>query len=212
MELHVVAPVEVSGDAHLLLLERLGSIGIGVEEGLGFGYSHAVEEGQVPRRRSPVSVWRLLLAHENEGPLIAGGRFEPFDGKVGHDVGHIPGALDQRTVHPDEMRVIIVALAGEDFPVIESPGRRLQVPFADQCGDITGILEELRKSHLATVEAGCVIVHEPVQVGELAGQNRGSRRSADRISAEGVLKESAFPRDAIDIGRRGDRGEASSIG
>ena len=84
--------------------------------------------------------------------------------------------------------------------MIETGRLTHEVPLADDRRLVAGLLHELRERRLAAVKRA-VVVGKAIQVAVLAGEDHRPRRAADRVGAEAIAKESAFPRDPIDVGR-----------
>ena len=77
-------------------------------------------------------------------------------------------------VHLDEIRIVVSALAGEDFPVVETDRIGVEVPLADHGGGVAGLAEEIGKGSLESVEVGRVVVDEPVQMGVFSSEDGGT--------------------------------------
>jgi len=209
---HVIAPVEMLGDLHLLLRERRDAVLVVVEKRWRLRDGDAIEEIVVAGSGHPVAVRGFLLAHQDEGLGLVLAAFEPGYGLVGYDVGHVSGEAFRGAVHLDEVRVVVVSLAREDFPVVEAGGVGDQVPFPDDRSFIAGLPEELREGLLCAVETAVGVIHITVQMGVLAGQDRGAGGAADGISAVGAAEQHAFVGNAVDIRRGRDLVEAVTVG
>ena len=61
----------------------------------------------------------FVLAHEEEGLFLVSA-VEPLDGLVSGEVGAIPVKLFGASVHLLEDGIVVVALAGKDFPVVKT--------------------------------------------------------------------------------------------
>ena len=85
------------------------------------------------------------------------------------------------------------------------------MPFSNHRGFIAGFLQDFWEGGLVAIESAEVIVHEPVHVRVLAGQDGGAGWAADGVTAVGSLKEHAFFGDAIDIWSGGDFVETSAV-
>ena len=114
----------------------------------------------------------------------------------------------------DEVRVEVVALAGEDFPVVEpgwvglilggvSLGARrdgFQVPLADNGGLVAGLLEHFREGGLGAVKGSRVFIEQiAVHVGMAPCVNAGARRSAQGVGAVAPVKDHAFVRQLAEV-------------
>ena len=82
-------------------------------------------------------------------------------------------------IHRYEVGIIIIALAGNYFPIIETCGQALQVPLADDCSLVTGLLQQLGHGLLRTVEYARGIIGETIGVAVLAGNHAGTARAAE---------------------------------
>ena len=69
-----------------------------------------------------------MLAHEEEGFFLIAA-LEPLDGFVGGDVGAVSGKLLLAAVHLKEDGIVVAALSGENFPVVEAYRIRNEMPF-----------------------------------------------------------------------------------
>ncbi len=117
-------------------------------------------------REHPVILWvgseipvrRLVMAHQEERLLAVPGR-HPVQALVCDDVGHIAG-LARRAVRPDEHRVKIISLPGQDRPIVEPRGLVsrpfAQVPLAHHPRLIARITKQFCR--------GCRIRHQPAPV------------------------------------------------
>src|SRR5262249_7351439 len=130
-----VIVVERFGDHHLLFVLGFTTAGIIVEKCVGLGKDAVGVVVEMFRAGIPWAMRGLVLAHQEER-LVGITLFEPVDGEVGDDVGDIALAFGLLAV-VDHGRVVVLALAGKDVPVIE-PGRiGDEVPFADHGGLVT---------------------------------------------------------------------------
>ena len=115
---------------------------------------------------------RFVLHHEDEGFFFVALGAEPLLGLVGDDLADV-ASFPVVAFGCDEVGIVVAALAGEDFPVVETGGLTGKVPFANQGGLITDFLEELGKGLLGTVELGGFVFVEAVEVAVFAGQDGG---------------------------------------
>ena len=118
-------------DAHLVLAGRGGPSRVVVEEGLRFGNLQVIEGAEVAQGRFPAPVGRLVLAHQHERLVGIALLLEPLEAQVGYDVRSVPDVLNLLAVLL-HARVVIRALAIEDFIAVESGRIGLQVPLANQ--------------------------------------------------------------------------------
>ena len=172
---------------------------------------------QILNGGAPATVGCLVAHDEHEGfvlvPLV-----QPFEAFLRNQFRGIAGLRFHHAfavlAGSDEIRIEIVALAGENFPVIESGGvgfifgrislgaRRngFQVPLADNGRLVTGLLEHFRESGLGTVKGSRMFVEEvPVHVGMAASVNTGPRRSAQGVGAVAPVKDHAFVRQFAEV-------------
>ena len=86
--------------------------------------------------------------------------FYPVNGIVSDKVRDISMFLDSVIVLCDEIRIVVVALSGDNLPVIKTGRQTFKMPFTYQCCLITDFLQQLRKSLLRTVEYASGIIIE----------------------------------------------------
>ena len=70
---------------------------------------------------------------------------------VSDDVGHVALMADSLAV-ADHWRVVVDALAGQDFPVVEALGFAFEVPLADDGRLIAGLVQQPGERDLRAVE------------------------------------------------------------
>lgn len=169
-----------------------------VFEGVGFG-DGVGEEGEFFGAGLPVSVGGFVVDHEEEGAAGVAGVVEPFDGFVGGEVGDEALFAVAALGVVDVVGVVVLTLAGEDFIVVEAGGVGLEVPFADEGGLVTGLLEAFGEGDLGAVE-GLLVGALAVGVAVESGEEGGARGGADGVSAEEVAHEHAFCGEAVDVG------------
>ena len=92
-----------------------------IEEGRGLRDGKIFIEFEVAQGRHPVAVGSLMLAHEEEGLIGLGLFCEPVHGEVGDDVGAVAQGFFT-AVGGEEVGVVVVALAGENFPCVKALG------------------------------------------------------------------------------------------
>ena len=161
----VVDHIHVLHDAHFL--EGGGFAGgVVVIEGFRQGESHVVKGAQVLQIRHPAAVRSLVVQEQAEG-LIGLPAIQPVQRHIGGDVGAVALAHHLFPV-PDEDGVVIVALAGEDVPVVEARGIAHQVPFAHHGRLVAARLQQFGQGLLAAVEDAVFVVGEAVLVAVLA--------------------------------------------
>ena len=93
----------------------------------------------------------LVLAHEEEG-FFRIAIVEPLDGLVGGDVGAVAGELLFAAVHLKEDGIVVAALSGENFPVVEPYRIRNEMPFSKHRGVVACSLQCFGDRPLGLVE------------------------------------------------------------
>ena len=128
----VVYDIHILDDAHLLL--RGGdAAGVIVVEVLGQREGHIIVKTQVAGIGHPSTVRGLMVQQEAERLALVSFIVQPIKSQIGRDVRGVPFDLTLLAVI-DEDGVIVIALAYEDVPVIETGGIGGEVPFADHGG------------------------------------------------------------------------------
>ena len=205
----VVDDVHVPIDLHLLEARGGGVVQVAIEEGRGLGQVLVLPQFEVTQGRHPGAVRRLVLAHQQERLVAVRVLVEPVDREVGDDVGAV--ALDlAAALGVDQHGVVVVALPGQHVPVIEALGIGAQVPLADHRGLVADRLQQLGEGLLVAVEL-VPVVHEPVLVAVLAGQDDRAARTTDRVGAEAAPEEHALGGESIEVGRGLDRLEPTAV-
>ena len=195
-ELHVER-VDGLGQGHVLVADRVGAIGVVIEQRVRLGVDTSLVPPEVREIGRPFAVRGLLLAHQQEGlGLVALG--QPAEGDVGGDIRHVTRSLHDAggRLHG---RVVIDTLPQEDLPEVETGRVGVEVPLADHRGLVTGGLQEFRERRLGPVEDGVGVVVETVPVGILAGQDHRAARAADGVRDQRPVEAHAFPGDPVDI-------------
>ena len=170
--LQVVDDIHILDDAHLLFLCGESSL-IVVVEVVGQGINHVVIKVEVAGVRVPDAVRSLVVEQETEGLRLVALVAHPVYGEVGDDVGDVSLSLYFLAI-VDERRIIVVALSGQDVPVVEAGGIARQMPFAHDASLVAGLLQQLWEGLLAAVE-GTRVVGESVFMAVLAGEQTGAR-------------------------------------
>ena len=67
------------------------------------------------------------MEHEAER-RIGGAVSQPLKGIIGYDVGHVTGVMDLRSLS-DHGRIMILALPGQNIPVVETRRLTFEMPF-----------------------------------------------------------------------------------
>ena len=96
----------------------------------------------------------LELDHGHEGLFGVGGLLEPGESFFGDEVVAVAFKALTLIVHLNEVGVVVGALAGKDFPVVEADGVGVEGPFADHGGGVAGVAKEIGEGLLEAVEVG----------------------------------------------------------
>ena len=170
------------------------------------GRRHAggVHLAQVAQSRAPGAVGSLVAHNEQEG-LVLVPVFQPLDGFVRDHVRGIAGktlclAFSVR-LEVDKVRIVVAALAGEDFPRVEPGGVRFQVPFAEKARLVSGLLQHFRVSGLGAVQRSLSVEDKAVHVGMPAGQDAGAGGAAQGVGAVAAVKNHALASQFVEIGQ-----------
>ena len=196
--IHVV----VRGDRHLLRRSGRTPLVI-VVEGLRNGERPVLIQRQVARVGHPVAVLRLVVDEQAEGLLGIALAVEPREGLVRDEVRDVAFVAERVAGLQDEVRVVVVALIGDNLPVVEARREALQMPFADDRRFVARPAQQLREGLLRTVEDTGRIVVETVLVRMLACEHAGAARAAQRIGHEAVCEADALGGYPVEVGCRG---------
>ena len=104
--------------------------------------------------------------------------FYPVNSVVSDKVRDISMFLDSVIVLCDEIRIVVVALSGDNLPVIKTGRQTFKMPFTYQCCLITDFLQQLRKSLLRTVEYASGIIIEFISTTMFTCYHAGTTRTA----------------------------------
>ena len=122
--------------------------------------------------------------------------FKPFDGFVERQIRGICTLVALAAVGLDHHRAVIGPLSYMHAVIIEAGRSASQMPFSNHGRLIAGLLQQLGKGRLRTVEHRLrTIVPESVPVAELSGKDHGPTRSA-------IAQQQPLPGDPVDIRRR----------
>ena len=115
----------VPGDGLLVFLQEFRAVGVVVMEIGGRRQFRGVHLAQVAQGGAPGAVGGLVAHDEQEG-LVLVPVFQPLDGFVRDHVRGVAGealclAFSVR-LEADEVRIVVAALAGEDFPRVKAGG------------------------------------------------------------------------------------------
>ena len=185
-----VAARQVVGHPLPVLAERVRARRVVVPQRRRLGDRPALEHPPVPLVGRPLPVRRLVVEHQEEGP-VPRALADEVDPEVGDHVGDVAPGVGLLAGRGVEHGVVVDALAGQDLPAVEARRVAPEVPLADHAGVVAGGLEELRHRRLRAVEA--VEDGDAVPVGVGAGQDRRPARRADRVRDEGVRGRASPP-------------------
>ena len=192
--------IHMPADFHFLFGGGGGAAGIVIEEVVGFRHCHVFEQGQITLRRHPGAVGRLVLAHEQEG-LVLPAAVEPLQGVVGDEVGDVALVM-HLAAGAQEVGIVIIALARQNLPVVETGRIAHQVPLADERGLIARAPQRLGEGPLRTVERLPLVGREAVDVAVLAGKDGGAAGSADGVATEALFEQAALARQPVNVRRQ----------
>ena len=104
--------------------------------------------------------------------------FEPVEALVGDDVGQITVDLHRVARFEYEVGVVVVALVRHDLPAVESGREAVEMPFSENGGLVSGLLQVFGIGRLGVVELLAEgVVGESVGVGVFPGQHAGAGRA-----------------------------------
>ena len=186
-------------EPHVMLADGQAAAGEVIEQRRWLGMGEIVVPAEVPDRRRPLAVWRLVLRHEEERPVLVS-LPQPLDRTIGDQIGDIP-ALDLFPRGRDHRRVVVDPLARKDLPVVEAGRIAPQVPLANHRRLPAGLLQHLGEGRLGRVEPAVGVVVEAVLVGVLAGEDRGSARPTDRVGDQAAIEPHPLAGEPVDVRR-----------
>ena len=105
-------------------------------------------KSQITGIRHPVTMNSLMMNQQTKRLLRVTLIFHPVNGIVSDKIGYVTMPLNGIIILRNKIRIIIMPLSGNNFPVIKAGGQAFKMPFSDQCGLITGFLQKLRESLL----------------------------------------------------------------
>ena len=98
----------------------------------------------------------------------------------------------------------------ENFPVLELIGRvAIDVPLTDQGGLVAGLAQFARIRPLLGIPSGAV-AKDAISATVLAGQQRGTARTTNRVAHEPVIKNGTLVREPVNARRLDDGTVVSS--
>ena len=200
VHLRVVHDVHVLPDAHLLRSGGRTALVVVIEV-VGHGEGLVLVQGEILQLGQPVAVDGLVVDEEAERFVLVALVLHPVDALVGDEVGQIAFLGDGIVLHGDETRVVVVTLAGQDFPIVEAGGQAFEVPLADDGRLVARLLEQLGHGLLGAVEHASSVVREAVGVAVLARKHAGTAGTAQRVSHEAVGEAHAVGGNAVEVGR-----------
>ena len=130
-----IATGQVAEDSLLVFAQRVGAGGIVVPKRGWFRNGPGREFSAVFLLRRPRAMRRLVVAHDKER-LVLRPVAERLDRQFGDDVGGVAAGVRFLPAGGVENRVVVRALARQDFPAIEARRIAPEMPFADhrRCG------------------------------------------------------------------------------
>ena len=84
--------------------------------------------------------------------------------------------------------------------MVETGGLAHEMPLADQCGLVSGFLEQLGHGLLCAVENAVLVVGEPIFVGVFTSEHAGARRTTERIGDKRAGEFHAVLRHTVEVG------------
>ena len=148
----------------------------------------------------PFAVGGFVEVHQHKGFLLRTLVFQPVQGHVRDDVGGIAFDLDFAFVLGDEVRIVIVALSGQDFELVKTFGIVAKVQLAKHGGLIAVLVKQLREGHLGGIERKTV-VDLAVEMRVFTRQNGRPGRRTDGVGNTGIAKQHPALGNAVNIGR-----------
>ena len=132
---------------------------------------------QILHLRQPVTVASLMVDKQNERLALIALVLHPVDTLIRHDIGHVAMFPDRCAIHPDKIRIVIVALSRKNVPIIKSSRLAHQVPFSDDCCLIAGLLQQFRHCLLTSVKNAMFIMRKSVFMAVLSCKHTGTAGS-----------------------------------
>ena len=137
------------------------------------------------------------MQQETEGFILVSLMAEPIQRQVRRDVGGIPLDLPLLSII-NEGRIVVIALANQDIPVIKACRIRGQVPLPDHRRLVTRLAQQLREGLLTAIK-GMRIVDKTILVAMLTCQHTGPTGSTDGIGHKTIGEPNAILGDAVDV-------------
>ena len=162
-------------------------MGVIVEEAVGLGEGDVVEKGKVAFGGSPIAVGGFVLRHDHERLFGSYGFFNLVESDGGDDVVAVAGVSLHLAIHLLEVGVVIGALAGKNFPMVEANRIGAEVPLTNHGGAVASLLHEDGEGLLIAVELGAV-VEEAIEVGVFASEDAGTGGTTNGVGAKTVFK------------------------
>ena len=190
---------QMPGDGHLLFMRRPTSRGVVVKEGWWLGDCDIFVEVQFLWTGAPVPVRRLVMIHEEEGPVGISFVFQKVQDQVSDNVRGV-AFMNHPALRSLHRRVVVRSLSEQDLPVIKTGRIAAQVPFADDRRLVAGLLEQFGHCLLRPVEK-TIIRGISIEMAVFAGENHRSGRSTDGVRHKTVPKQHSLFRKPIQIRR-----------
>lgn len=170
-----IKPRQMPVDRHRRLARGVGAARVIVVQGRWLGDFNILELLGVFRVGRPFSMGRLVVVHEEER-LVLGTLLKELGREVGDEVGRVAVQGLARAAF-DEIRVHVLALSGQDAPIVKARGIAGQMPLTDDAGVVAGGLQVFRQRRLAAVKA--VEYGHAILVAVLASEYRRATRRAN---------------------------------
>ena len=200
IHLCIIHDVHVLPDAHLLSSSGRTTFVVVVEV-VGHRESLVFVQGEVLQLGQPIAMDSLMVDEEAEGLILVALVLHPVNALVSDKVGQVAFLLDGIVLHGNEARIVIVTLAGQDFPIVEAGRQAFEVPLADNGRLVARLLEQLGHGLLGAVEHAGRVVREAVGVAVLARNHAGTAGTTQRIGHKAVGEAHTIGGDAVEVGR-----------
>ena len=195
----VIDQVHVLHNAHLLRCGGRTPLVI-IEKSIGKRKVQLFVKRQIVGH--PIAVLGLMMHQQAERFLRITPRTQPIETLVGNKVGYVPFGTHRIARLADKIGIVVIALSGNDLPMVEPGGQTFEMPFADDSRFVSGLLQQLGESLLRIVKDAGRVVVKTVFVGMLARKHTGAAGTAQGIGDETVGETHALDGDAVEIGRR----------
>ena len=106
-------------------------------------------------------------------PLI----FHPINAHVRYQVGYITFFTNSIIIHVDKIRVIIISLLRNNFPMIKARRQTYQMPLSDDSSLITRFSQQFRNRLLRPIKYTSRIIRKTVGMTMLTSQHTSTARA-----------------------------------